>query len=334
MRPPYFIETLSRNGEVLQRQPVAALPIHLGRGYDNDFILDDAHTAASHALIEAHDDKHLMLRDLGSQNGTIHDGRRCQNVILSGDTVVRLGQTNLRVRGADHPVAPELTDTSIYGWEGANPGLLGLALIAVVAVLSTWLGDTQSFQPISYLLVIASALAGGLLWGGVWALANRLFGGSARFGRHLFILGCGLVAMEAWKLLSSLAAYAWSLEPLTRFGNHALLAIACGMVAFHLNTIKPQHPRRATTSGLLLMVLGSALFLMSNLQSTGRLGDEPYMSLLLPPAVRVSADHTPGEFFLGAAKLKTRVDAERNAAPKDGGSDDDDDSDDGSGTDD
>lgn len=328
MKAPYFIEILTRNGEVLHRQPVAALPIRIGRGYDNDVILDDAHTAASHALIEGHDEKTLILRDLGSQNGTFFRNRRQVSVLLDGDTVVRLGRTNLRVRGAGHPVPPELADTASYAWEGRRPALLGVTLIAIMATLSTWLGDTQGTPAIGYLMAVASVVALGVLWGGVWALANRLFGGVARFGRHLFILGCGLVAMQIWKIGSEAVAYGWSLESLTRFGNHALLAIACGMIGFHLHTIKPQHALRAVTSSMLLAILGSGLFLLSNLQTSGRLGDEPYMALLLPPVLRHSADHTPDEFFASAAKLKSRADNDRSTAIKDGALDDEDDDDD------
>ena len=311
MKPPFFIETLARNGEVLNRRQVNSLPIRLGRGYDNDIILDDAHSAARHAIVEAFSDEQLILHDLGSQNGTIHNGRRHSSVILGGDTVVRLGHTNLRVRGADFPVPRELPDTTMHGWEGALPALAGLILIATVAALATWLSDADTFQPITYLLAIASSLGAGLVWGGVWAAGNRLFGGHARLGRHLFILGCGLSAMGLWKVGSSMLAWAWSLELLTRYGSHMLVAIGCAMVLFHLRTIKARHPRHFAPTVLVLLVLGSSLILMSNLQRTGHLSDELYMSLIMPPAMRQSRDHTVDEFMLRASALKPAVDAGR-----------------------
>ncbi len=289
MKPPYYIETLARNGDVLHRQQIGALPIRLGRGYDNDFILDDAHTAARHAVIDAEADGRLVLRDLGGRNGCVQGGRRQASIVLDGDTVVRLGHTNLRLRGADHAVPAELADTTMHGWEGGAPALAGGGLIAATAALTNWLGDTQSFQAIAYLLVISYALAGGLVWSSIWAFGNRLFGQRARFGRHLFILGCGLVAMEAWKMLSGVVAYSYSLAWLTRYGRHAIIAIVCCMVFFHLRTIKPHHPRRLALSSLILLLLGSGLGLMSNLQLHGRLADEPYMAVLLPPAFHRSA---------------------------------------------
>jgi hypothetical protein len=312
MKPPYFIETLARNGDMLSRHQVDALPIRLGRGYDNDCILDDAYVGERHAVIEAHGDGQLLLRDLGSRNGTISGARRHGSVILSGDTVVRLGHTSLRVRGSDHPVPKELADKANYGWEGARPALLGLALIAASAAFGYWLSDMEKFAAIHYLLVIAYGMAAGLVWSALWAFGNRLFGRHARLGRHLFILGCGLVAMEAWKIFSSVIAYAYSMVWLTRYGNHVLVALASGMIFFHLQTVLPHRSRPLAWTALCLMILGSGLNLIGNMQLAGRFADEPYMSVLLPPALRQSPDHSLDEFFGDVTRLKARVDAERD----------------------
>jgi hypothetical protein len=322
MTAPYFIEILAENGEVQQRQRIATLPIHIGRGYDNDFILDDAHTAARHAIVEDDGAGGLLLRDLGSQNGVIHQGQRQLQVALNGNSIVRLGHTRLRVRASDHPVAPELSDTTRHDWEGLRPAVAGLTMIGASAAFSNWLSDADAFEPISYLMIIAYALAGGLVWASIWAVANRLFGHMARFGRHLFIIGCGLLAMEMWELGSNVAAYALSLEVLTRYGRHMFVVIVCAMIYYHLCTIKPQHPRRFGLVAVVLAILGSTLILLSNLQISGRLADEAYMSVIYPPALRLSPDHTTDAFFGDAAGLQRAVDAERGKATR-GEADDD-----------
>ena len=324
MRPPYYLEILAENGEVQQRQRIATLPIRIGRGYDNDFILDDAHTAAAHAVIEDDGAGGLLLRDLGSHNGVIHRGQRQLQVALHGDSVVRLGHTRLRVRSSDHPVAPELSDTTMHDWEGLRPAVAGLSMIGASAAFSNWLSDAEAFDPIAYLMIIAYAVGAGLIWASIWAVANRLFGQTARFGRHLFIIGCGLLAMEVWELGSNVAAYALSLEVLTRYGRHMFIVIVCAMIYYHLCTIKPQHPRRFGLVAVVLAILGSTLILLSNLQISGRLADEAYMSVIYPPALRLSPDHTTEAFFRDAAGLQRAVDAERGKAAK--GADEDDDS--------
>ncbi len=322
MKPPYYLEILAENGDVRQRQRIATLPIRIGRGYDNDFILDDAHTAAAHAIVEDDGNGGLLLRDLGSHNGVIHRGQRQLQVALRGDSVVRLGHTRLRVRSSDHPVAPELSDTTMHDWEGLRPAVAGLAMIGASAAFSNWLSDAEAFDPIAYLMIIAYAVGAGLIWASIWAVANRLFGQTARFGRHLFIIGCGLLAMEAWEQGSSMAAYALSLEVLTRYGRHMFIVIVCAMIYFHLCTIKPQHPRRFALVAVVLAIIGSTLILLSNLQISGRLADEPYMSVLYPPALRLSPNHATATFFQEAASLQQGVDTERGKSAK-GGADDD-----------
>jgi len=326
MSGPYFIEILASNGDVAQRHRVDTLPATIGRGYDNDVILDDTYTAPRHAVVEDDPDHPggLQLRDLGSQNGVVHHGKRLPVVPLGGSTIVRLGHTSLRVRSARYPVPAELTDTTMHGWEGAVPALAGLALIALFVAVEQALSDTSAFQAISYLRVIASGLGVGLVWSGVWALVNRLFGGQARMGRHLFILGSGLIAIGAWKVVSNVLAYAWSAESLTRYGNHGTLAIACTVLFFHLRTVKPNHPRRLASVCAVLMVLGSSLVLMGNLQRTGRFSDELYMSNMLPPSVRQSPDHSVGDFMQNAAKLKEQADTLRARKSKAELEDDDD----------
>ena len=92
MTSNYFIEILSRTGEVIHRHQVADLPIRIGRAYDNDFILDDVHTAAHHAIVQATEDGKVILRDLGSKNGLVHLGKRQNQVLIDGHTVCVWGK--------------------------------------------------------------------------------------------------------------------------------------------------------------------------------------------------------------------------------------------------
>ncbi|MFC5479314.1 FHA domain-containing protein [Massilia suwonensis] len=311
MKGPWFIETLARNGDVLHRHRVDSLPIRIGRGYDNDYILDDAYAAAHHALVEAGEDGSLLLRDLGTRNGVVHAGKRSERLPLSGNTVVRLGHTTLRIRAADFPVPPEVRDRTMHGWEGALPGLAGTVLIALVALFTMWLADTQAYRPFRYLLALAYGLGAGLVWSGLWALGNRLFGRHARLGRHLFIFGSGVAALMLFRLVSSAVGYAWSIEVFTRYGSHVAIALVAGMVYFHLTTVKPEPRRRHALVCAALALLGSGLVLISNEQRNGRLADELYMSVLLPPEMRATPDASVDDFMADVAAMKERLERER-----------------------
>jgi MFS family permease len=213
----------------------------------------------------------------------------------------------------------------MHGWEGGMPGLVGMFLIGAFSLLSVWLNDTQSFQLIRYLQALAYGIGAGLVWGGAWAFANRLFGRHARLGRHLFIFGCGLAAITVFKLASSALAYSLSLEALTRYGSHVAIALAAGMLYFHLSTVKPNNQKGFRVICLILALLGSGLTLISNEQRSGRLRDELYMSVLMPPATRVAKNHNVDEFMGNVAAMKARLDSERAKKVKDQVAADDDD---------
>jgi len=311
MSGPWTVEMLARNGEVLHRHRAPALPIRIGRAYDNDFILDDEYAAAHHALIEAAPDGGLVLRDLGSRNGVVHGRKRVQQLLLSGDTVVRLGHTSLRVRPADFPVPAELRDRTMHGWEGLLPGAVGVLLAGLVALLVTWLFDAQPFQLLNYVLAPAAGIGVGLLWSSLWAFLNRLFGRYTRLGRHLFIFGCGMAALVGFRLLAAVAAYAFSWEWLTRYGSHVAVATVAGIIYFHLATIKPPLRRRLRALCAGAAVLASSLVLIVNQQRHGRVADELYMSVLLPPQLRASLDTTVAQHMAQVEAMRRELDAER-----------------------
>jgi hypothetical protein len=309
---PFFIETLARNGDVLHRHRIDTLPIRLGRAYDNDFIVDDDYAAPWHAVVEPDVDGQLVLRDLGTRNGVVHKGRRCESIVLAGDTVVRMGHTHLRVRPAGFPVRAELADRTMHGWEGTLPGLVGIALAGAVALLARWLTDTEDLQFVRYLQALAYGLGAALAWAGGWAFVNRLFGRHARLGRHLFIVGCALVALAANHMAARTLGYAFSLEAFTRYASHVDIALLAGMVYFHLTTIRPQNRRRYASICVVLAALGSGLALIGNVQRSGRLADELYMSVLLPPSMRASDDRPVDEFMAQVGAMKKQLDSERS----------------------
>jgi MFS family permease len=256
-----------------------------------------------------------VLRDLGSKNGLNHRGKRLQEVVLSGDTVVRIGHTSLRVRAASFPVPPELEDRTFHRWEGALPGAAGILLTGCFALFARWISDTQYFEFVRYFEALAFGIGAALLWSGAWAFGNRLFGRHARLGRHLFVFGCGLVALAGTALLASTVAYAFSAEFFTHYASHAATLLVAGMVYFHLCTVKPQNRRRYRWIAAAMAVLGYGLILIFNVQRSGRLADELYMAVLLPPEVRVSQDRGIDEFMREVEGMKETLDRGRGRKP-------------------
>jgi MFS family permease len=228
-----------------------------------------------------------------------------------------MGHTSLRVRPADFPVPSELRDRTMHGWEGLLPGIVGVLLAGLVALLVTWLFDAQPFELLNYVLAPAAGIGAALLWSSLWAFLNRLFGRYTRLGRHLFIFGCGMAALVGFRLLAAVIAYAYSLEWLTRYGSHVAVATVAGIIYFHLATIKPPLRRRLRAVCAVGAVLASCLVLIVNQQRHGRVADELYMAVLLPPELRASPDATVADYMAGVEAMRAELDAERGAQTED-----------------
>jgi S1-C subfamily serine protease len=81
-------------------------PVSIGREDDCDITLtSDGEVSRRHAVLEPQEDGRVLLRDLGSTNGTFVNGRRVtEPVLLDGSEDVRVGDTHL-VLVTDAPAA-------------------------------------------------------------------------------------------------------------------------------------------------------------------------------------------------------------------------------------
>lgn len=188
-------------------------PVRIGRGYNNDVILQDPHISAFHAEI-LHNGTDWVLSDMGSANGSRVNGKDCKDgtaILRSGDTVT-LGRTTLRVFDPQHPVPAamplEAQSGTFKRLQGrVLPWFLFFAAIFITVGLSylqIWTEETK------YLLTMTGAGVGLLmiLWALPWAVTGRLTRHRSYFQTHialgaLYVLATGLV----WPLQTMLDFY-------------------------------------------------------------------------------------------------------------------------------
>lgn len=328
---PLLVEVVGRDGEVVTRQRIERLPATIGRGYGNDVIIDDPYVAPLHLTLEAAGEgpeSTVIARDAGSRNG-MHlmrrqraparwfggGGERCSSIALDPQSTLRIGHTLLRVRRTDQPVAAELEDTVAHGWEGAPLAFAAMAGVFAIALVTTWVGDTEGREWLQSLRTVLTVVGGAALWAGVWAIFNRIFAQRLRFGRHLFIVACALIAAFIWEEVTELVAYALSFESLSAYnaiGGYAILAVA---VYYHLTAIRPHRQRFARQLAVVGALALVTFSLVQNHINTHRLADELYLSALRPPIFRVVGDTASATFFEDAKRLKRRADDERKDEP-------------------
>ena len=101
-----------------RRIPLTASRTVIGRGSDADITIADAGTSRKHVEI-LWDGERAMVRDLGSTNGTMLDGRKITEAALPPDSTVRIGRTDIVFRvvaqaAAARPPASVDDSTRVY----------------------------------------------------------------------------------------------------------------------------------------------------------------------------------------------------------------------------
>lgn len=132
----YVLEILDgdRAGEVV---PVTDSALRIGRKPGNDIILADDKTSGVHAEVAPEGDR-FVLRDLGSTNGTLLDGKKVTEVVLSPGDTFQIGKVRLRFRDAaaapagDASLQVQRLDASrLQGRRGSRSVALLLVLLVV-----------------------------------------------------------------------------------------------------------------------------------------------------------------------------------------------------------
>lgn len=136
-----------RAGEVLSLTEGA---LRIGRKPGNDLVLADEKASGVHAEV-VFDGGRYVLRDLGSTNGTLMDGRKVTEVVLSRGDTFAIGRTRLRFSGEGEPADLSTSEIAMAKIDAAR--------------LQAAQGGGKSRSATALVLVLVLVLAGGgYLW--------------------------------------------------------------------------------------------------------------------------------------------------------------------------
>ena len=315
MEEVVWIEVIARSREVLSRHRCAGSEIRIGRGYDNDVVLDDPYVAPQHLRIRRNETGRWVAEDLGSANGLFLDHGRDKFgwMEIAGDRPIRIGHTYLRLREAGFAVPPE---RAYRARSRLWPALVGLgATLAAIDVGTRWLGETSEPKLSPYLtsvLMVALILAA---WAAAWSVLTRIFSGQARFERNLLIALAGMVIYLLYREFTDFAAFAFSWRGVAAYqyvGTWSILAAVCFL---HLREVSPARLKLkgALIAALLATGIGVQLLNQSELQ-TG-IDRQASVARLLPPEFRLAPLQTEKTFFGDVEAIKSKLDKDRTEPP-------------------
>jgi hypothetical protein len=312
-----FLEVLDGDG-VQARHRMERFPVTVGRGYANDVILDDPKVSVSHLRIERAEDGSLVLRDVGSRNGTfrVEPWARLAELTLSDDARVTVGDTVLRFRSRAHaveetritaaPVAP--TGRRVFDQPFAFPAMLAVTVVAYL--LYEYLTNYQKTDWGSLAVAVVVPVFTSFLWAGVWSVASKVARRQFFFGTHGTIGSLALLGMLAIPMGVTLLAYSLSLGAWVRWLYLLGYLGWMGFVLFwHLRYVTRAEPRRVGVVLAIVLVCFGAL-----MQADSLLGEEDFSTglavdrTLLPPAFRVAPPKSADAFFEDTQHLQEEVD--------------------------
>lgn len=314
-----IIEEISRGHKLLGRHKFIKNTIAIGRGYQNDIILDDPHICADHLSIEF-DGEHWVINDTDSVNGSFVDNGKKpahQHVIKSGD-IISVGKSQIRVLFPDHPVKPSVAFNPFENLINfARKPLVLVASILLLAAVSGYLVYLDKPTEITFTQLLAPTIGMTLLftlWPLLVTIISHLTKHDARIISQIGI--CFLFFNLMWfsDIIEGVISFNLSSNwPLMAFSLVLPVALSFGLfwfncaIGFHMS----ERRKLVVASGLTLLLFGGVFVI--NLSNKPEFSALPtYNSALMPPSFLLTSGSDVETFINDSQALfeKTREKAQ------------------------
>jgi hypothetical protein len=311
-----WVEILSRHRDVTARVCVAGDEAHIGRGYDNDVIIDDPYIAARHVRVFRDQAGRLVAEDAGSKNGMFLDrsSARQARIVVDPERPIRIGHTHVRIRERAYAVPVErFAGVRTQAWPTLAAAALAVSVPGLDA-LHAWLLQTGEIKVSTFFssLVFVPALA--LVWISFWTILSRVFSGQGRFLQHVLIGLSAFLLIGLCRDLAQIAAFSFTWPAAATYlyvAESGIVALAC---FFHLRETGRSRLalKGAAVAALLALAIAVQTVLQSETVSEG--GQQNIVRRLMPPALRLAPVRDESEFFAEVERLKTGLDKDRQRA--------------------
>jgi len=309
------VEILSRHRDVVARFRCAG-EAHIGRGYDNDVIVDDPYVAAHHLRVFRDESGALVAEDLGSVNGTClyRDNKRQTRIVVNGDWPIQIGRTYLRIRDANHGVEPErVASAEMRSLPILVAVLLG-ALILTIDVGAVWLAETAEPKASNYLSPLLSGVGLVATWVGIWSLISRVFSGRSHFQRHLLVALSGLLCFLLYHEFAQVFGFALLWRAAADYEYAVLWSVLAVVCILHM---RAQGSARLWLKGGFVAALLVGIITVQTVQQFEALrssGRHNTVRRLMPPALRLAPVHNEDTFFAEIGQLRAELAGDRMRA--------------------
>ena len=292
---------------------VARFPLSIGRGYNNDIILNDPHVAAEHIVLEQAEDG-WVLRQVDTTNPPHIAGkllRQDTHIIQSGDELI-LGKTLIRFYKPSHAVAPiKKMHDSLAGFLETTREVLTVSVLLMVLWLAQMFSEfMQTSEKTTLLKIAANALpvvGAALVWAMLWSLIAFVV---RRKTYYLFFLSVTIFYFLADMVIEN------SIEYLAFNSRNVLLPetlsyIASGVLMvlmFYASMGRAMNlsaRRRLLLSNIFSWTLVIVIGFVMQANKPSFIADPEYQSMLKPPFAQWAETYSMQDFLQESDKLFT-----------------------------
>ncbi len=271
-----IIEQVSRSKKLLNRYKVNGPHASIGRGYNNDIILNDPYVDAEHLQLSVNQQGQWSIQDHDSTNGSFFENEaklKHQRPIRSGE-VINVGKSYLRFIYPDHPVSGTIRLSGLEGlfnWLSSPLVVMAVLLFYLgLQLMGYYIGSTevktsQMFSSVFMKMAMLSSLP--LLF----SLVARLFKHDARVLTQVALWFCFFTLFAFTDHIAALISFNSANNQLSKgfvYLSEVVLIFSLLWTAFYIAL--HQSPLRR------LVVVGSMTFglmALSYLYSLSRVGD-------------------------------------------------------------
>jgi pSer/pThr/pTyr-binding forkhead associated (FHA) protein len=310
------IEVLDRFGKIRHRYRMTEFPCRIGRGYNNDVIVDDNYVSADHLVLDFDPEGRLLARDLNSDNGmyAVAPLKRVDSMLLRSGSRLRIGHTELQFFFPDHPVrevildraTPSLPMMFVTSWPAM---LLVWLLTAVVVLLQEYLASAETTDWLDLGITLVPMFVFLTIWAAGWSIASRAITHRFYFAYHAILIGSVVILSGVVETLGEYVEFAFMWP-----GMATVISIVAGTLLFgfllygHLRyttTLNQKKTVRIAAS----LAIGLSLLTQTVVWVFERDFDFAldYSIPLKPPAFVASAPQDIDSYFAAVGDLKPEL---------------------------
>ncbi len=293
-----------------QYHKVASFPASIGRGFDNDIIIDDAFICSRHLEINLIEDgEDWVINTLETVNGVtvnkdtyLSESKTSSIPLKSGDHI-HIGKTTLKIYDVNHQVEETQKLHKQHGLftmlgKPINSWLLffvATAVAASIGYLSTW-DKESSISTISTAMVWIGAC---LIWSSSWALTGRINKHKSYFLEQIGLVSLYLIISDILyyiQLPLDFALHENLFALIIEVSSNSLLVF--GLVYGCLVLSSNHSRRRNIRDAALFTVAMVAIILMFSYIKAGKFSVKPKYSDVLEPYFSSLGKHNDIESYM------------------------------------